>query len=84
MTKINQSHFNFITDADGYKGGSKVCTLSLSEVERFCETMRPIINCMNWKSKSQQQNVRKIVELMERVAEEAREDCKLEDLPFNL
>jgi hypothetical protein len=84
MTKLNPNHFHFLNDSDGYKGGTKVCTLSVNEVDKFCFTMTPIINCMNWKNKSQQQNVRKIVEFMNRVAEEARQDCSSVDLPFNL
>jgi len=84
MTKLNSNHFLFLNDSEGYKGATKVCTLSVAEVEKFCATMIPIIICMNWKNKSQQQNVRKIVEFMNRVAYEAKEDCSLVDLPFNL
>jgi len=80
--KITSSNFEFLTETPGTKG-NQVCSLTTEEAKKFCFIMRPIIECMSWKSKESQKIVKKCVKVIEQAYENAsNEDCL--DLPFNL
>ena len=85
MIKITSENFEFLRNSSGAHGNMRT-SLTVEELDRFCSTMRPVVECMSWKSKSQQENVRKIVTILQQAADSARIPCNGNDesLPFNL
>jgi len=80
--KLTNSNFEFLRDVSGAYG-NKVVSLTTQEVFKFVSIMRPITECMNWKSKEDQKLVKKCVKILEQAAYDASgPDC--DDLPFNL
>lgn len=84
-TKITSENFHFLREIPGPNGNIRT-SLTVEELDKFYSTMKPIIECMSWKSKSQQENVRKIVTILQQVADDARMCCGEDNsnLPFNL
>ena len=85
MTRITSQNFEFLRDVAGPNGSIR-CSLTIDEIDKFCSTMKPVVECMSWKSKTQQENVRKIVTILQQAADSARTPCEdsIHSLPFNL
>ena len=80
--KLTNSHFEFLRETPG-SAGSKVVSLTTNEVFKFVSIMRPITECMNWKSKEDQKLVKKCVKVLEQAAYDAS-GSECDDLPFHL
>ena len=58
--KLTNSHFEFLRETPG-SAGSKVVSLTTNEVFKFVSIMRPITECMNWKSKEDQKLIISVI-----------------------
>ena len=83
--KITSDNFQFLRESSGPNGNIRT-SLTVDELDKFCATMQPVVDCMSWKSKTQQENVRKVVTILKQAANDARMTCEEDssNLPFNL
>jgi hypothetical protein len=85
MTKITSQNFEFLRETAGAHGNVRT-SLTIEEIDKFCKTITPIVECMSWKSKIEKENVRKIVTILQQAADSARTPCEENNnsLPFYL